>query len=202
MYKFLFKAAQIVLFPFIRVKVIGKENVPKDTGYVLASGHTSNWDPVILGFACPDELNFMAKKELFKNKILAAILRAVNAFPIDRGANDVRAIKTALRVLKDNKPLLIFPEGTRIKEKNHTADDAKNGMTMLAHRTHCPILPTAIVGEYKIFKTVTVVFGKPIYLDKYYDTKLDSEHMHEISARILQEIRKIGADTKKSLAKT
>ncbi len=201
MYRFLFGLVKILLFPFLRVRVYGKENIPHGSGYVLASGHTSNWDPVVLGFACPDELNFMAKKELFKNKILAAILRSVNAFPIDRGANDVRAIKTALRVLKDNKPLLIFPEGKRIKEQNQTDDDAKNGMTMLAHRMHVPVLPAAIVGEYKIFKTVEVIFGKPIYLDKYYDMKLNNEQMHEISKEILNEIRKIGADEKKSLAK-
>lgn len=74
-------------------------------------------------------------------------------------------------------------------------------MTMLAHRMHVPVLPAAIVGEYKIFKTVEVIFGKPIYLDKYYDMKLNNEQMHEISKEILNEIRKIGADEKKSLAK-
>ena len=201
MYKVIVPLAKVLLYPFMRVKVIGKENIPKNSGYVLAANHISAWDAVSMAFSCPDELNFMAKKELFKNKLLGFILRKLNGFPIDRGASDIKAIKTALSVLKSGKVLMIFPEGTRMKEQDQTDDDAKNGMTMLAHRSRVPIVPAAITGKYRIFKTVTVTFGEPLYLDEYYDVKMNSETMHKISTNVLKEIRKMREETKKSLAK-
>ena len=103
----------------------------------------------------------------------------------------MRAIKTALTILKKEKPLLIFPEGKRMKEAEKTNDDAKDGMTLLAHRAKVPIVTAAIVGKYRIFRSVKVVFNKPIYLDEYYGTKLDSVTMHKISSEVLSEIRKI-----------
>lgn len=201
LYKKLIPALKIILYPFLRIKVEGKENIPEGTGYVLAANHKSNWDPVALAIACPDELRFMAKKELFKNPVFAWVIKKLGAFPVNRGAADVKAIKTALSVLKNNKCLLLFPEGTRLKDDEQTADDAKNGMTMLAHRSKVPIVPASIVDDYKLFKTVRVVFAKPVYLDEYYDVKLDSDTMHKISTDVLKEIRKIGEETKKSLAK-
>lgn len=201
MYKALVPIIRTVLYPFMRIKVIGKENIPTDTGYVLAANHISYWDPVAMALACPDELSFMAKKELFRNPLFAWLIRSLNAFPVDRNGTDVKAIKTALSILKDNKVLLLFPEGTRMKESEQTDDDAKDGMTMLAHRSKVPIVPAAIVGNYKIFRTVRVAFGKPVYLEQYYETKLDSDTMHKISGEVLSEIRKIREETKKSLAK-
>lgn len=201
MYKIVVPVVKVLIYPFMRVKVLGKENIPKDSGYVLAANHISAWDAVSMAFACPDELNFMAKKELFKNKLFGFVLRKLNGFPIDRGASDIKAIKTALSLLKSGKVLMIFPEGTRMKEENQTDDDAKNGMTMLAHRSRVPIVPAAITGKYRIFRSVTVTFGKPLYLDEYYDIKLNSETMHKISTDVLKEIRKMREETKKSLAK-
>ena len=191
MYKFLVPPAKVVLFPFFRAKAEGLENIPKDSGYVLAANHTSAWDPIALALVCPDELNFMAKKELFKFKPFAWVLKFLNAFPIDRSGSDVKAIKTALGRLKAGKPLLIFPEGTRLKEQDHTDDDAKDGMIMLAHRSKVPVVPAKIVGKCKIFSGVCVKFGKPVYLDEYYGIKLDSDTMHKISSEVLGEIRKI-----------
>lgn len=201
MYKALVPIIRTVLYPFLRVKVYGKENIPKESGYVLAANHISAWDPVTLALACPDELNFMAKKELFKNRLFGWLITKLNAFPIDRNANDVKAIKKALSVLKDGKVLLLFPEGTRLKEADQTDDDAKDGMIMLAHRSKVPVVPAAIVGKYKIFSTVRVYFGNPVYLDEYYGVKLDSDTMHKISGSVLSEIRKIREEAKKSLAK-
>ncbi len=201
LYKAIVPMAKVVLYPFFRVKAKGVENIPEDSGYVLAANHISAWDPISLAFVCPDELNFMAKKELFKFKPFAWLLKILNAFPIDRGGSDIKAIKTALGLLKSAKPLLIFPEGTRLKEENQTADDAKDGMIMLAHRSKVPVVPVAIVGNCRIFSTIYVKFGKPVYLDEYYGCKLDSDTMHKISSEVLSEIRKIREETKKSLAK-
>ena len=202
MFNTLVKIVRFFLYPFLRVRTVNKEYFPKEgEGCIVAFNHTSNWDPVAAALAVPRELHFMAKKELFDIKPLGWLIRKLNAFPIDRSTSDVKAIKTALTILKNNEVLLMFPEGKRLKEDDRTSDDAKNGVALLAHRSKTPVVPASIVGNYKIFSTITVVFGKPVYLNEYYGKKIDTDTMHKISSHILSEIRKLGEDEKKTLAK-
>ena len=84
-----------LLFAF-RIKVTGKENMPVDGGAVVVINHRSNWDVVIAGIASPRQLGFMAKSELFKNKLLGGLITALGAFPVQRGKGDIGAIKAAL----------------------------------------------------------------------------------------------------------
>ncbi len=202
MYKIAVKILKVIMWPFFRVKTYNKESFPKEgEGCIVAFNHTSNFDPIAAAFAVPREINFMAKKELFKNKIFAWLIKSLNAFPIDRATSDVKAIKTALSILKNDEVLLMFPEGRRVKEETQTDDDAKNGIALLAHRTKKPVVPALIVGKYKIFSTTKIVFGDPIYLDEYYGQKLDTDTMHKISTQILNKIRNLSPNGKKSLAK-
>lgn len=202
MYKVLVKVLRVLLWPFFRVKVYGKENFPKEgEGCIVAFNHKSCFDPITAALATPRELNFMAKKELFENKLFAWLIKSLNAFPIDRGTSDIKAIKTALTILKNDDVLLIFPEGKRVKEGLQTDDDAKNGITLLAHRAKKPVVPALIVGKYKLFVTTKVVFGEPVYLDEYYNQKLNSDTMHKISTDILNKIRNLCPNDKKTLAK-
>lgn len=198
-YKVIKTLAAIIFAPFMPRKVSGKENIPKEGAFILALNHRSNLDVIVGVLSCPRPLHYMAKKELFKNKFSAWFFRKVNAFPIDRAGNDLKAIKTALSVLKDGKVLGIFPEGTRVKEGEESS--AKAGVSMLALRAKVPIVPGAIVGEYKLFKKVHIIFGEPISLEQYYDTKPDSAKLLQISSEILDEIKKIDANEKKLLQK-
>lgn len=191
--------AMIVFAPFLPRKVIGKENVPAEGGFVLAMNHRSNLDVIVGGLSCPRQLHFMAKKELFENRLLGWLCRKLNAFPLDRKGNDLKAIKTALSLLKSGKVLGIFPEGTRVRHGEDVA--AKAGVSMLALRARVPVVPAVIVGEYKLFHRVYVIFGKPVSLEQYYDDKLSNEQLQQISEEILEEIKKMDADTKKRLAK-
>lgn len=191
--------AMIVFAPFMPRKVIGRENIPAEGGFVLAMNHRSNLDVIAGGLSCPRQLHFMAKKELFKNRLLGWLFKKLNAFPLDRKGNDLKAIKTALSLLKSGEVLGIFPEGTRVRRGENV--DAKAGVSMLALRARVPVVPGVIVGEYKLFHRVYVIFGKPVSLEKYYDEKLSNEQLQQISEEILKEIKKMDADTKKRLAK-
>ncbi len=183
---------------FMPMKVIGRDNIPKEGGMILALNHRSNIDVIMGGIACPRPLNYMAKKELFENKFLGWLISHLNAFPLDRAGNDLKAIKTALTRLKEGKVLGIFPEGTRVKNGDDVS--AKAGVSMLALRAKVPVVPGVIVGDYKIFRKVYIIFGEPISLEKYYDTKQSSEDLLKISGEILDEIKKMSDDTKKRLA--
>ena len=184
---------------FMPHRVIGRENIPQEGGFILALNHRSNFDVIMGGLSCPRQLHYMAKKELFSNKLLGWFLKKLNAFPLDRSGNDLKAIKTALALLKSGEVLGIFPEGTRVKNGEDVG--AKAGVSMLALRAKVPVVPGVIVGDYKIFRHVYVVFGKPITLEEYYGSKLSNEQLLEISGSILDEIKKMSADMKKSLAK-
>lgn len=183
---------------FMPMTIVGRDNIPKEGGMVLALNHRSNNDVIMAAVACPRQLNFMAKKELFENKILAWIISHLNAFPLDRSGSDLKAIKTALSRLKEGKVLGIFPEGTRVK--NNEDVSAKAGVSMLAIRAKVPVVPGAIVGDYKPFKRVYIIFGEPVSMEKYYDSKQTNDDLLRISGDILDEIKKIGDDTKKRLA--
>ena len=114
LYKFLSGLAKAVTHCIFRVKVVGKENVPKDGGMILAVNHKSNLDPIFAGAYCPRPLRFMAKADLFKNKLFGGLIKKLGAFPIQRGRGDIGAIKGAFSILKNNDAMLIFPEGHRI----------------------------------------------------------------------------------------
>lgn len=147
LYKFLSGLAKGVTHCIFRVKVVGKENVPKDGGMILAVNHKSNWDPIFAGAYCPRTLRFMAKADLFKNKLFGGLIKKLGAFPIQRGRGDIGAIKGAFSILKNNDAMLIFPEGHRIK--NGRRVKAKLGVSMIAVYAEVPVIPLCISGEYK-----------------------------------------------------
>src|SRR5690625_3879692 len=92
-----------LFYPFYRIKVIGKENFPKEGGVLLCTNHIDNLDPPVVGITCPRTVHFMAKEELFELPILKGILPKVKAFPVKRGMSDRQAMRTALSLLKEGK---------------------------------------------------------------------------------------------------
>lgn len=169
-----------------RIKIEGAENMPSDTGVILAANHKSNWDPVVLGVFNPRPLKMMAKAELFKNPIAGWFLGLLGAFPVNRGKGDIGAIKSALKILKEQNAMLIFPEGTRNKD---TVKRAQPGVAMIGNMANVPIVPAYISGEYKFRSKITVTYGKPYDMAQFADEKLTGERRQEIANEILAKIR-------------
>ncbi len=148
------------------VTVEGLENLP-DHKVLLCANHASNWDPLIIATRLPVNyrLRAMAKKELFQNPILGFLLRHLGVFPVDREATDIKAVKTAIQVLKDGDNLLIFPEGTTIHHGIGYADGlpahAKSGAAMIGIRTGASLVPVFVDGEKRPFHKTRLVFGTP-----------------------------------------
>ena len=186
-----------VLYFIMPMKVIGAEKAVHDTNVILAGNHQSAWDPVFVALAYKKKMNFMGKKELFKFKPFGMLLSALGAFPVDRGSADLKSVKTALGILKSGKPMLMFPEGTRVHEGEQA--QVKNGVAMFALKTKTPIQPVGLFGAFKPFRRTYVVFGDPIEYDMYYDSKIDNALLSTVSDDVLNKIRKIIADTKKDL---
>ena len=185
--KFVFKFVLLVLF---RIKTVGKDRVIEG-GTILAVNLKSNWDPLAIWATCPRRLAYMAKSELFKFKPFGALLKAVGVFPVHRGKGDIGAVKTALSILKQEKPMVIFPEGRRVKEGERC--EIKPGVTMLATHAKVPVIPVRICGKYRLFHRITVIYGEPIFLDEYYGEKLTVEKMQSLSQSIMQQVYSLNA---------
>ncbi|MBM3252382.1 MAG: 1-acyl-sn-glycerol-3-phosphate acyltransferase [Candidatus Omnitrophica bacterium] len=186
----------IFLKIFFRLQQEGKENIPDNGGFILASNHVSLLDPLILGVISNRRLNYMAKEELFRNFLLSFWLHRVGAFPVKRKAHDVRAIREALKRLKSSKPLLMFPEGGR--SPNGEILDAQPGAAMLAAHTGVPVLPAFIKGSREALAKgsrflrrtkIIVYFGKPFQINK-------NKTYQEATERIKSEIVSLGVNTK------
>ena len=124
----------------------------KDTALMIVSNHISYLDPPIVGASViRRELNFMAKGELFSNPLFVWILRKINVFPVNRRKVDRSSLEKALNILRTGQGLVIFPEGTRRKQKDGKLNPGKVGVGMIAAKTNPTILPVYISGfEYPL----------------------------------------------------
>lgn len=167
-----------------RIKVIGAENVPKQGGVLLCGNHINNLDPPLVGAACPRNVHFMAKAELFRVPILKTLLPQIHAFPVKRGAGDRQALRAGLKVLEEGKVMGMFPEGHRSKTGN--MGKAFTGAGFFALRSSAAVVPCAIVGSYRPFQGVTVIFGKPIDFSESRKRKASAK---EATEKIMAAIR-------------
>lgn len=181
--KFCVRVFTLFLF---RVKTYGQENIEEGKPYIMCANHTSNWDPPILYTATKREMYMMAKEELFKNKFIYWFAKKTNIFPVKRGKQDIESIKKSLKVLKENKILAIFPEGTRKGIKKN--GKIQNGPAYLAARSGVEVIPVRIEGNFKPFTKVKLYYGKPLNFNEYQSKKPEKETLDLISERITQAI--------------
>lgn len=179
----------IYIFCIYRIKVYGYENVNSEGAAIICSNHISAYDPIVLGIAIKRKIHFMGKKELFKNKILKVILTFMGVFPVDRNTTDVKSYKIAINYLKNNEMLGIFAQGTRLKEVD--SKSAKAGAMLFALKGKSPIIPVAIISTYKPFSKVILKFGEPLLFDEYFEKKISSEKLNELTEELMGKISQL-----------
>jgi 1-acyl-sn-glycerol-3-phosphate acyltransferase len=177
----LYWMVKVVLTPVLRlsyrIRVEGKEHLPKKGPVILAANHRSFLDSIFLPLVLRRRVTFVAKAEYFDSKKTAWFFHAVGQIPIRRegGSASDRALASATEVLEDGGVFGIYPEGTRTRDgythRGHT------GVARLAQRTGAPIVPVGMVGTDecqptdkklpRLFRTVSVRFGAPITADRY-----------------------------------
>jgi 1-acyl-sn-glycerol-3-phosphate acyltransferase len=148
------------------MRIHGDERVPQTGGVIIASNHISYNDPPMVGSAVPRELHFLAKEELFENPVFAALISSYNAMPVKRATGDVGALKKAVRLLKDGRAMIMFPEGTRSLSGKFLKP--KPGVGMIASMADVPVVPTYVAGTNNLGaafwrkRPVVVRFGEPV----------------------------------------
>jgi len=182
-----------------RGEVVGVENLPRTGGHLVAANHASHLDPFILGSQMPRQVTFFARKTLWKPGFASWWLDRVGVIPVDRdGGSDVGAIKRVLNALKQDKIIIMFPEGTRSPDGHLQAPKA--GVGLFACRTQVAVVPARIFGSFEAFDRrgrvrlgvpVTVVFGKPLPASFYDDPASGKERYQVASDRIMAEIAKL-----------
>lgn len=149
---------------FARLRVYGRERVPKTGGCVYACNHFHWLDPAALGAASPRTVYFMAKMEAHRVPGLGAGIRFFGTFPVRRGESDREAVRTMRKIVHDGNTLGLFAEGTR--QRSGVPGEVQPGAAMVALQEGVPVIPVAVHGSYTWkpgnFQPVSIVFGSPM----------------------------------------
>lgn len=104
----------------IWIDIHGRENIPKENGFMFFPNHQGLFDVLAIMHACPTPFSVVMKKEVKNIPFLKQVFACMKAYAIDR--EDVKqSMQVILQVTKEVKAgrnYLIFPEGTRTKNPN------------------------------------------------------------------------------------
>lgn len=181
---------------FFRGEVAGLQHLPASGSFLIAANHASFLDPPFIGSQVPRQIAYFARKTLWKRGFASWWLDTVGTIPVDRdGGQDVSAIKRVLKALKDDRGLILFPEGTRTLDGH--LQKPKAGVGLIACRAQVPVVPVRIFGSFeacgkgralRLGTPVSIVFGPPIAPADYDDPKTGKERYQHASQRIFERI--------------
>src|SRR5258708_33006487 len=163
--------------------------------FIIAANHASHLDPPLIGCHVPRQMRFFARRTLWKPGFASWWLDGVGTIPVDREAGDIGAIKRGLQALKEDKVLILFPEGTR--SPNGQLQEPKSGVGLIACRTQVPVLPVRIFGSFdalgkgrplKLDTPISINYGKLLYPADYDDPSAGKERYQVASSRIMAAI--------------
>jgi 1-acyl-sn-glycerol-3-phosphate acyltransferase len=184
---------------FFRGDVTGVDHLPPRGGFLLAANHASFIDPPMIGCQISRQIAYFARKTLWKGGLSSWWLDTVGTIPVDRdGGQDVSAIKRVLKAIKEERGLILFPEGTRTTDGQ--LQPAKPGVGFIACKTQVPVVPVRIFGSFEAFgkgrrlrlgTPVAIVFGKPIPPAVYDDPKAGKDRALRASECIMREIARL-----------
>lgn len=188
-----------IIWPFFSLfhpcRAIGRENLPEG-GALYCANHSGLSDPVCLVMVTGPkrQMRVMAKAEFMRIPVLGWLLKKAGIFAVERGKSDIGAIKTAIKYLKSGENVLLFPEGTRIKDgvdKFGNESEGKAGAAMLAVRTGVPIVPVYIPAKKRWFRFTPVVFGEA-YVPQVETKKGTAEEYRAIAEDLMKRIYALG----------
>lgn len=195
---------KLTVIPIVKLyvkEVNGLENFPKGA-FIASANHISYMDHMIIGAYIISKLNrkvhFLAKKEHFSNFFKAAWHDYMGVVPIDRQKGGKKALRWAIKALKEGKIIAIHPEGTR--SLNGRLQKAKTGVARLALSAKVPVVPIGLIGTFEMlpkgkyfprFKRAIVNIGRPMYFPEYYNKKINKRILRYVTTRIMKEIAKL-----------
>jgi 1-acyl-sn-glycerol-3-phosphate acyltransferase len=181
---------------WFRGEVAGTENFPTDGPFLIASNHASHIDPPIVGSHVPRQMRFFARRSLWNTRIGSWWLNQVETIPVERDSGDIGAIKKVLQALKENRAVVLFPEGTRSPDGQ--LQKAKAGVGLMACKTGVPVVPCRLYGSFAAFgkgkalprfgTSIDIIFGPPISAAEYDDPSAGKARYEIAAQRIMDRI--------------
>ena len=181
---------------YLRLRVIGVENIPKEGPFVFAPTHRSTIDIPVASAATRRRMRFMGKDSIWKYKLIGKVMTGLGAFPVTRGTADLEALKRCIAILNSGEPLVMFPEGTR-----HYGPEVQplfDGAAYVALKTGVPIIPAAIAGTEDVmrsgskairFKKCRMIIGQPIAAEVPGGGRASREQISELTVKLQQEMQ-------------
>lgn len=173
-----------LLFP---CRIVGKKRIPKGK-CIIVCNHKSNLDYIYLWNNIWRKQFVLAKKELFKYKLPSWFFKKMGGICVDRDKIDISVIKSSLTVLKNEKVLTIFPEGTRNKTEQDLLE-FKAGASVFSIKANAPIVPMYIQKKPHIFGFNKIVVGEPIYFDESFKGPEGTERANNIIREKMLELK-------------
>mgnify|MGYP006248262225 CR=1 FL=1 len=197
-----YRLAQFLSYTYLRCfhrfEVNGIENVPQKGGFILACNHLSYIDPPAVGCKIPRNLHYFARDSLFFWP-LGLLISNLNSILVNRKQLDLGTLRRVLLVLKNGKPVLLFPEGTR--SPDGTLQKSQKGLGLLVYKSGVPVLPARLHGSFEILGKGKMVprIGKKLYLNigellpssKFSFILNDESRYQKISDMVMCEIQKL-----------
>lgn len=195
-YGFFHYVAAHVHSMWFRGDVVGTDNFPTGVPFLIAANHASHLDPPLVGSQIARQMRFFARKSLWNNRLLGWWLDQIETIPVERDSGDVGAIKRVLQALKENRAVVLFPEGTRSPDGR--LQKPKAGVGLMACKTGVPVVPCRIDGSFHAFAkgsaipnfgtSISVVFGAPIPAAEYDDPSAGKARYEVAAQRIMDRI--------------
>lgn len=165
---------RVVYKPLYPYKKHGHVQPYDERAYIFVGNHLSLFDIVPVAMATTKPIHFIAKSSLFKKGAMKKFVLKCQCIPVNRDGNDIKAVMQAMKYLKNNESIAIFPEGSR----NRTDEvflPFKSGAAALSIKTKTPIVPVIQIKKIKFLRCSHVLYGEPIEFDEYYDKRLTDE---------------------------
>jgi 1-acyl-sn-glycerol-3-phosphate acyltransferase len=180
------------------LRVYGTDNLRYSENFFFASNHISWFDPPFVGSTLEREIWFVAKKELFRNKIFSWLIKKYHAIPIDREEFDRTTIKTLNKALEHGDSVLMFPEGTR--SENGRLHLLKPGIGMIAFRARRTIIPVYVTGSNALKECflrkqrLEVRIGRGIRIPEMYESMDRKKDYSVLNGMIYQSLKMLEED--------
>lgn len=186
---FLLKFARMACRPFFPIEIFGEHNI-ENKKCLIVGNHLSGWDPIMYTMWMKNIVPFVYKAEFDKSLFLRWIFQGMECIPVHRGEADITASKSILRLLKQDKSLCLFPEGTR----NPNVDclqEFHTGAALFAIKTKAPVRPFYIWDKTKVMRKNYMIIGDAFSLEEFYDKPLNKQTLEEATEVIRNEIDRL-----------
>ncbi len=195
-YRFIRAVFRVLAAVLMPTKVIGRERLKREGGYILVCNHQTAMDIPALMAACPRTIHFMAKSTFFDKPVVGFLFKKLHAFPVHSNTADMQAIRQGIKVLKQGEVLGVFPQGTRRKYRPILLrQEVYGGVALLALKAQAVIVPAMFEKSPLLFQRNVLHVGEEIDLKKYAGEKINQELLERVTDEYTEAMNRLLAGT-------